>query len=625
MTIPSIESSAEDAVAISDLRVVRATAQGPATILTGIDLRVGQGESVAIVGESGSGKSITARAVMGLLPPTLSDSGEIVLDGREVLGQSEKRWRAMRGRDVGLIMQDPFTTLNPLMRCGDIVGESLAGAGGSRRARRAEAVRRLAEVGIEDPAVADRYPFQLSGGMRQRVGIAAALARDPKVLIADEPTTALDVTTQRGILALIKRVQRARGMALILITHDLRVAFAMCDRAYVLYAGTVLETAPADALDAEPLHPYSHALLLSEPSIEERMKELVSIPGTVPVPDDVPGCPFSPRCAWAEDACRTTKPTLREVEPGHWTACLRIDDIRDEMRVERQTLTDHAPATPVPPVAAPAVVTMTAVSKTFPGDRGAVHALDDVSIVVREGEGVGIVGESGSGKTTLARMLVGLETATSGRVEIDGVDATAYSRVGAADRRRLRKTVQMVFQDPYSSLNPSHSIGATLAEAVRTHFPGAKDVKGEVAGLLESVGLPAAFAPRRPASLSGGMRQRVAIARALAAKPKLLICDESVSALDVSVQAQILNLLIRLREDEGVGYLFITHDLSVVRQIADRLYVMYRGEVVEEGATDDVLLAPKHEYTQRLLSAAPRASSKWISGSDMSPPVREAD
>lgn len=607
-------STADPVLAVENLGVSRSTPDGPATILTGIDLHVKAGESVAIVGESGSGKSITARTIMGLLPPTLSETGEIRLDGKDLLRRTEREWRSVRGREVGLIMQDPFTTLNPLMRCGDIIGESLSDRRRSRRERRREAVERLAEVGIEDPSVADRYPFQLSGGMRQRVGIAAALARDPQILIADEPTTALDATTQRGILSLISRIQAARGMSLILITHDLRVAFATCDRTYVLYAGTVLETAPSISLDAEPLHPYTHALLLSEPSIEKRTRELAGIPGSVPAPDDVTGCSFAPRCSWARDSCVGEPPALREVEPDRWSACVRIEDIRDELTAERRRIAADAPAATVAAVESSPIVVMESVSKAFDGAHGGVFAVDDVSIRVGVGEGVGIVGESGSGKTTLARMLVGLETPTSGRVGVGGVDASDYSRLTAADRRRLRKTVQMVFQDPYSSLNPAHSVGATLAEAVRTHFPGAKNVKDEVARLLRSVGLPSAFASRRPSSLSGGMRQRVAIARALAAKPELLVCDESVSALDVSVQAQILNLLVSLREKEGVGYLFITHDLSVVRQITERVYVMRHGRLVEEGPTDIVLTAPTHEYTKRLLDAAPRGSGDWLAG-----------
>ena len=307
---PGTSLTAEPLLDVRDLRIGRARAggAGPAstgTIVSSVSLSLRAGETIGIVGESGSGKSMTAKAVTGLLPPGITASGEVRYGGRNLLALKEREWRAVRGREIGLILQDPFTMLNPVLRCGTIIAESLPrGRALGRGQRRAEAVRRLAEVGITDPAVADRYPFQLSGGMRQRVAIAAALARDPKVLIADEPSTALDASTQQDILALIKRVQQARGMGLVLITHDLRVAFAMCDRIYVLYAGSLLETAPASELEAEPLHPYSHGLLLSEPPADHRVRDLISIPGSVPAPDLVAGsCPFAPRCRWATAEC----------------------------------------------------------------------------------------------------------------------------------------------------------------------------------------------------------------------------------------------------------------------------------------------------------------------------------
>jgi peptide/nickel transport system ATP-binding protein len=611
----AIDVDGGPSLSVSNLRVEHHHAAGTTTLVSGIDLVVRPGETVGIVGESGSGKSITTRAITGLLPPGLTASGEVRYGGRDLLSLSERQWRrSIRGQEIGLIMQDPFTMLNPVLRCSEIIGESLGRQGRRRRGEwRREAVRRLAEVGIEDPSVADRYPFQLSGGMRQRVGIAAALARDPRLLIADEPSTALDMTTQRAILALMKRIQSARGMSLVLITHDLRVAFAMCDRVYVLYAGSVVEVGKAADLDAEPLHPYSQALLLSEPVIDRRVGELVMIPGSVSAPDDVAGgCVFAPRCKWVDDSCRQGAPALSEVGPERWSACVRLPEVRPQMAALRQRVAIDVPPLEDPEPRVP-VVSVQDLSKTFDSERGrTVRALEAVTIQVGEDEGVGIVGESGSGKTTLARVLVGLEQATSGSLTIDGVDATDWSRLSRADLRKIRSTVQMVFQDPYSSLNPMRSIGSTLAEAVRIHSSEGTDVDAEVDRLLSAVGLPTSLSRQRPAALSGGMRQRVAIARALAARPKIMICDESVSALDVSVQAQILNLLGRLRAEHGIGYLFITHDLSVVRQVTERLYVMQKGRVVESGATDLVIGSPSHPYTAELLASAPRPEPEWL-------------
>jgi peptide/nickel transport system ATP-binding protein len=600
---------------VADLRIERvqpdtkgAKGAKAATIVSSMALAVAAGETIGIVGESGSGKSMTARAITGLLPPALTARGEIRYGGRNLLTLSQREWRAIRGGEIGLVLQDPFTMLNPVQRIGPILTESLPGGGRGlgRPGRRAEAVRRLAEVGISDPAVADRYPFELSGGMRQRVAIAAALARDPRVLIADEPSTALDVATQREILALIKAVQQARGMALILITHDLRVAFAMCDRIYVLYAGTLVETAPAAALEAEPLHPYSHGLLLSEPPAEHRVAELVSIPGSVPAPDQVAGsCVFAPRCQWAAPACRAAAPPLAEVADDRRSACIRLEEIRGEMAAVRASAAQESSVT-TPASTDAALITVRDVRKVFRTGHRTVTAVDGVSIDVSENHSTGLVGESGSGKTTLARMLVGLEHADSGQITIGGVSATNWARLSGPDRRRLRGTIQIVFQDPYSTLNPMRTVGSTLAEAITTRDRAARNIPARVTDLLGSVGLPPGYAQRKPVALSGGERQRVAIARALAARPRILICDEPVSALDVSVQAQILNLLAALRDDHGIGYLFITHDLSIVRQITDQLYVLRHGRVVESGPTEEVLTSPRDPYTITILESVPR-------------------
>jgi peptide/nickel transport system ATP-binding protein len=478
----------------------------------------------------------------------------------------------------------------------------------SRRARSAEVERRLDEVGI-DAHVARRLPFQLSGGMAQRVALAAALARDPKLLIADEPSTALDVTTQAEILKLLRQIQRQRRMSLILITHDLRLAFSTSDRIYVLYAGSLLEVGDARAVEREPFHPYTLGLLLSEPPAQRRVRALLAIRGAVPAAADVAGmCSFAPRCDWARDACRAGDPPLAAQPDGRRTACIRWPAIRDELRaVRRSALAEVGSVTLVPSASVPCRVRVTDLVKVFGAEGGrAVHALKGVSLHVHAGESVGLVGESGSGKTTLGRCVVGLETPTAGRIAIDEVETSNFAALSARERAKVRMTVQMVFQDPYATLNPKHSVGRCIAEALAVAEDQAP--RDGVVALLREVGLPESYALRRPATLSGGEQQRVAIARALAVRPKLVVCDEPVSALDVSVQAQILNLLKRIQEERGISYLFISHDLAVVRQMVDRVCVLYLGEIVEDGATEDVMSRPQHPYTRRLIDSIPRVS-----------------
>jgi peptide/nickel transport system ATP-binding protein len=601
-----------------DLRIERVRERERAPIVDGISLAIARGETIGIVGESGSGKSLTARSLVGLLPRGVEARGTVRHRGRDLLALSERELRGVRGREIAYLPQDPFTMLNPLRSVERHITEMLRGADGrplDRDARRAEAVRRLEEVGITDPGVANRFPFELSGGMRQRVAIASALALDPEVLIADEPSTALDAISQHRILRQLKEIQATRGMGLALITHDLRLAFSMCDRVYVLYAGSVVEQGLADRLQAVPSHPYTLGLLLSEPPADRRVRALVSIPGSVPAAREVVGqCPFASRCEWVQDRCRAGDPPLLEVAPGQLSACVRLPEIADELAARRRALV--APAEPVVRDESHAVVLEAdGVSKAFAASRrsGEVHALRGVSLRLRQGESLGVVGESGSGKTTLARCLVGLETATGGRIEIDGIDATDRGRLPAADQARLRRSIQYVFQDPYDSLNPALTIGTSLAEALRVAPPEARVPVGE---LLELVGLPAEYAKRKPVALSGGERQRVAIARSVAVRPRILVCDEPVSALDVSVQAQILGLLAQLRQELQMTLLFITHDLAIVRQVADDVVVMHRGEVVERGPVDRVLDSPEHPYTQRLVEAVPRADGAWLAPVD---------
>ncbi|MGW2160533.1 oligopeptide/dipeptide ABC transporter ATP-binding protein [Nonomuraea sp. NPDC001699] len=564
------------------LRVV-----GDRVLVDGVDLTVAAGETVGLVGESGSGKSLTARALVGLLPRGLRAEGSVEVGGTQLVGASERLLRGVRGRRISLLMQDPFAMLNPLRTAGAHIAETLRG-----RTSRQEIARRLAEVGIDDPAVAGRYPFQLSGGMRQRVALAAALAGDPELLVADEPTTALDATTQHEILALLRRVQEARGMGVLLITHDLRVAFAVCDRVAVMYAGRVVEQGPGPELASAPAHPYTSGLLGALPSAELTLERLVGIPGAVPRADAVAGvCAFATRCDRVADACTAARPPLRPIGRDRLTAC-----VHDTAGAARPPLREAA--LPAAPAGSEPLLHVEDLRKRY----GAHTALGGVSLHVNPGETVGLVGESGSGKTTLARSVLGLLTPDGGRIRLAGLDVTDRAALDPRERARVHRLVQCVFQDPSTSLNPAMTVGATLAEAIARAAPADRIGVGE---LLELVGLPAAYAARRPKALSGGERQRVAIARALAVRPALLICDEPVASLDVSVQAHVLELLRGIGRELGTGMLFITHDLAVVRQVAARTVVLLKGAVVEEGTTSAVLDAPAHDYTRRLVAAVP--------------------
>ena len=569
-----------DRSGLSGLSLRGLTVTGPSgPIVTRMDLIVRPGETVALVGESGSGKSMTAKAITGLLPRGVTATGIVQLDNTEVdLANGPDALVGLRGRRISLLLQNPFTSLSPVHRCGDQIGAALAPA---LRRSGDEIQRRLDEVDL--PArVARQYPFELSGGMRQRVALAASLASDPEVLIGDEPTTALDVTTQREVLDLLARIQRERSMALLLITHDLGVARERADRILVMYAGRLMESGDGHDVFVSPQHPYTAALRNSDPPIDRHVARLPAVPGSVPRPWDIKaGCAFAPRCERADHQCFEFEPALCGVrfEPTTLVACwkpLGADESRVVEPAAPASETEH----PTP------LVTISQLVKQF--TRDAPPALTSVSMVIGVGEAVGIVGESGSGKTTLARILIGLEQADSGTVDwsVDGTPATR---------------AQIVFQDPASALNPAMTIGAALIEALRA---GGRD-RSEMPALLDLVGLPVEYARRRPSSLSGGEQQRVAIARALAPNPTLLICDEPVSSLDVSVQAQILNLLNELVEQLGLALLFITHDLAVVRQMARRVYVMSNGAVVESGDTEAILTAPQHAYTRTLFASVP--------------------
>jgi len=563
------------------LELVELSVIGPGgPIVTRMDLTVAPGATVALVGESGSGKSMTAKALTGLLPRGVTATGTMRLGDDEVqLAGGSKAVAHLRGRRISLLLQNPFTSLSPVHRCGVQIAAALPSGA---RADTAEVLRRLEEVDL--PArVARQYPFELSGGMRQRVALAASLAADPQVLIGDEPTTALDVTTQREVLNLIARIQRERSMALLLITHDLGVARERADEILVMYAGRLVETGPRGEVFTTPRHPYTAGLRNSEPPLAHRLERLPAIPGSVPRAWDVPvGCVFAARCDRTVARCTTETPVLL-TQPGEHRAVACWLPLADGEQ-ENQVIVAE-PAKPTAPNGNELVV-VSGLTKRFSPDTP--PALDDVSITIGPGEAVGIVGESGSGKTTLARCLVGLELANSGTITWGGEE------VGA-------RRAQIVFQDPTSALNPAMTIGATLGEALRA---GGRD-RAEVPALLDLVGLPAQYARRRPNALSGGEQQRVAMARALAPRPRLLICDEPVSSLDVSVQAQILNLLNDLLGELGLALLFITHDLAVARQVANRVYVMHHGRVVESGVMDELIRAPQNDYTRELFASVP--------------------
>ena len=623
--LDSAQNPADSLLQVKELSVVHKSSKGPVTILSKVNIDVARGETVGIVGESGSGKSIMSKAVAGLLPPgVVVSGGSIEYDGASLLDLDQKARAKYRGERITLMYQDPFTMLNPLMRSGAHVVEGLR-LGSDRRISRSEgrdeAVRRFAEVGITDSDVVDRYPFELSGGMRQRVALASALARDPDLLIADEPSTALDVTTQAEILDLLHRTQQARGMSMILITHDLRVAFSVCDRVFVLYAGSILEVGKADVLQSQPLHPYTHGLLLSEPTAMTRQADLLSIEGTVPRPDDVADqCAFAPRCQWATDACRGGRPAFAEVGSDHLSRCIRIADIVEDMRAERVSVLAPVETHPIPEsTRGVPVVSVTGVHKTFETGRGeAVRALRGVSLDIARGDSVGLVGESGSGKTTLGRCVVGLDTPTDGEIILSASSGSNAEEFLHPTDKGARRVVQIVFQDPYSSLDPRQKIGPALMEPVLSLGASRAEASARAASLIETVGLPQGYLKRHPSSLSGGERQRVAIARALSLEPELLVCDEPVSALDVSVQAQILKLFRELREQFSLSLLFITHDLAVVRQVVDTVHILYRGEIVESGDVGTVMDTPTHPYTKRLIASIP-GEDVGVSGSSSVP------
>ncbi len=578
----------------------------------GVDFDVYPNEVLGIVGESGSGKSVTSLAVSGLLPPTARISGTVRLGDVEVTTADRETLRRMRGRDIGMIFQDPTTTLNPVLPIGRQVVEGQVAHGRiAGSAARGRAVELLREVDIPDPdSRVIQFPHQFSGGMRQRAVIAMAMAGRPKLIIADEPTTALDVTVQAQVLSVLAQRQAETGAAVILITHDLGVIAEVAHRVAVMYGGRIVETGTVEAIFARPRHPYTVGLLRSLPRVEGADQRLVPIRGQPPSPANLPsGCSFHPRCPIAREICAAEEPALRVAGEGHFSACHFPEEAQALDPASRATLRVESVERASAPAPEP-LLTVEDLRIHFPIRAGilrrrvgVVRAVDGVTLSVRAGETLGLVGESGCGKTTTGRAIMGLIPVTAGRVTFAGQDITNLPR---HDMRRIRRHMQYIFQDPYSSLNPIRTVGDIVAEPLRIH--GIYEEMGgdaRIAELFELVGLPRAMMGRFPSEFSGGQRQRIGIARALALQPRLLILDEPVAALDVSIQAQIINLLQDLQRELKLAYLFIAHDLSVVRHISDRVAVMYLGRIVEESEKTALYETPVHPYTQSLLSAVP--------------------
>ena len=625
---------------------------GTVRAVNGISYEVNRGEVVGIVGESGSGKSVSALSLMRLIPsPPGNVAGDgVQFDGRDLLTLPEDQMRRVRGNEIAMIFQEPLTSLNPVFTVGDQIAEPLRlHQGSTPRAARARAIELLREVGVPSPERrVDAYPHHLSGGLRQRAMIAMALSCDPKLLIADEPTTALDVSIQAQILAMLRELQRASGTAMIFITHDLGVVAELCDRVVVMYAGRIVEQATTRQLFAHPRHPYTRGLFDCLPKIEEpKGNRLTPIVGQPPNLLRLPrGCTFHPRCPSAFDRCRVEEPPLLPLPDGQVTRCwLYADGLpmaplpnaqedttpRSSASAAPATSSDQdAPVTmrrvaershhggpvagsaPVPgQTAPPDLLVVRNLQKYFPLTAGVfrrhvgdVQAVDDVSFTIGRGETLGLVGESGCGKSTTGRVLLRLLEPTAGTIAFNGDDLT---RLNSRELRATRRHMQIIFQDPFSSLNPRRTVGGIVAQPLRIHgIAKGKQAEARVGEILELVGLNAAHADRYPHEFSGGQRQRIGVARAIAAEPEFIVADEPVSALDVSIQAQVINLLQDLQARLNLSYLFISHNLSVVRAMCDRVAVMYLGQIVELAANQALYDTPLHPYTKALMTAVPR-------------------
>lgn len=603
---------------VTDLAVTFPTDGDPLTAVRGISYRVDPGEVVAMVGESGSGKSAAAMAVVGLLPEYAEVGGSVRLQGTELLGLGDDGMSRFRGKVIGTVFQDPMSALTPVYTVGDQIAEAIRvhqPRVGKQEARR-RAVELLELVGISQAERRARaFPHELSGGERQRVVIAIAIANDPDLLICDEPTTALDVTVQAQILDVLRTARDVTGAGVLIITHDLGVVAEFADRALVMYAGRVVEAAGVDDLYRDRQMPYTVGLLGSVPRLDAAQgTRLVPIPGAPPSLAGLePGCPFAPRCPLVIDECRSAEPELIEVGVDQRAACIRTDQVNGRSAADIYGVNTERAAPDLGDT--PVVVRVSGLVKTYPLTKGLlfrrsigeVRAVDGVSFELQQGRTLGIVGESGSGKSTTLHQILELVVPQSGSIEVLGTDVATLT---PSSRRSLRRDIQVVFQDPVASLDPRLPVSDLLAEPLQANGFSKTDTHARVAELLDIVGLRRSDASRYPAEFSGGQKQRIGIARALALQPKILALDEPVSALDVSIQAGIVNLLLDLQEQFRLSYLFVSHDLSVVKHLAHDVVVMYAGAIVEQGDSREVLANPQHEYTRRLLGAVPQPNPR---------------
>jgi peptide/nickel transport system ATP-binding protein len=600
---------------VKDLRVGFTTDAEDVAAVRGMSFDVKPREVVALVGESGAGKSATAMAVVGLLPEYAQVSGSVRLQGDELIGLDDQRMSRIRGRVVGTVFQDPMSALTPVYPVGQQIAEALRvhQRDIGRAAAATRAVELLELVGISQPERrAKSFPHELSGGERQRVVIAIAIANDPDLIICDEPTTALDVTVQAQILDVLRTARDVTGAGVLIITHDLGVVSEFADRALVMYAGRAVETAPVADLAQSRVMPYTVGLLGSVPRLDAAQgSRLVPIPGAPPSMAALPpGCPFAPRCPMVVDDCLSAEPELIPVAPDHTAACIRTEDVAGRSAADVYGVST-APVDAEADPDAPVVLRVENLVKTFTLTKGSVfrrrigevRAVDGISFELRQGQTLGIVGESGSGKSTTLHQVLELTAPQGGSIEVLGQDVATLDR---QSRRALRGDLQVVFQDPVASLDPRLPVFDALAEPLTANGFDKKHVDERVAELLSTVGLRREDAGRYPAEFSGGQKQRIGIARALALQPKILALDEPVSALDVSIQAGIVNLLLDLQERFGLSYLFVSHDLSVVKHLADRLVVMFNGSIVESGDAAEIFANPQHEYTRQLLAAVPQ-------------------
>lgn len=605
----------ESLLEITDLAVTFPTDTGDLHAVRGISYQVNPREVVAMVGESGSGKSAAAMAVIGLLPEYADVSGSVRLGGEELLGMSDADMSRIRGMRIGTVFQDPMSALTPVYTVGDQIAEAITvhHHDVGKQAARRRAVELLELVGIAQPEQRARaFPHELSGGERQRVVIAIAIANDPDLLICDEPTTALDVTVQAQILDALKTARDVTGAGVLIITHDLGVVAEFADRALVMYAGRAVEVAGVEELYRDRRMPYTAGLLGSVPRLDAPQgARLVPIPGAPPSLVSLPpGCPFAPRCPLAVDECRTAEPALLTIADGHAAACIRTEHVAGRTAAEIYGVSTRPPA-PEFDAEPEVVVSVRDLVKTFRLTKGVVfrrqigevRAIDGISFDLQQARTLGIVGESGSGKSTTLHEILELAAPQSGSIEVLGNDVATLT---AARRRELRRDLQVVFQDPVASLDPRLPVFELLAEPLQANGFDKGHTDARVAELLEIVGLCRADASRYPGEFSGGQKQRIGIARALALQPKILALDEPVSALDVSIQAGIINLLLDLQSEFNLSYLFVSHDLSVVKHLAHRVAVMYRGAIVEYGDSKDIFSNPQHEYTKKLLAAIPQ-------------------